>query len=308
MNITESGHRKLYHPKKRPQNNDSTDDFVAIDFETMSSSSESACSIGLVKIIDGEIVQRFYSLINPVRDDNTERELYRGIHGIALSTAEKADTFDVIFNSIRNFIGALPIVCHNKYADIRILSSLMDYYHLSGIDLSNCICTYEATGLSLSDCCARFGIPMAKHHDALSDAEACALIYLELIGKPHIDTACGSLSDLTSIRSKREIKSEYKKALDTSMVADKSTPFFGAKVVITGVFEKYPDRNDLAQTIQSLGAKINQSISKKTDIVVIGAGAGPKKIETINNLRESGVDIRLIREMELYQILETAQI
>lgn len=55
--------------------------------------------------------------------------------------------------------------------------------------------------------------------------------------------------------------------------------------------------------LQSLGADINTSISKKTNIVVIGDGAGPSKLRKIEELRESGCDIRIIYEPELIDIL-----
>jgi DNA polymerase-3 subunit epsilon len=40
-------------------------DFTAIDFETANSSSASACSVGLVKVQDGRVVDREYWLIKP---------------------------------------------------------------------------------------------------------------------------------------------------------------------------------------------------------------------------------------------------
>jgi len=40
-------------------------EFVAIDFETASRSSDSACSIGLVTVKDGVIVDEYYQLIRP---------------------------------------------------------------------------------------------------------------------------------------------------------------------------------------------------------------------------------------------------
>ena len=41
-------------------------DFVAIDFETANGSRSSVCSVGVVIVRDGEIVDKFYSLIRPL--------------------------------------------------------------------------------------------------------------------------------------------------------------------------------------------------------------------------------------------------
>ena len=40
-------------------------DFAAIDFETANNERSSVCSVGVVIVRDGEIVDKFYSLIKP---------------------------------------------------------------------------------------------------------------------------------------------------------------------------------------------------------------------------------------------------
>ena len=40
-------------------------DFAAIDFETANNERTSVCSVGVVIVRDGEIVDSFYSLIQP---------------------------------------------------------------------------------------------------------------------------------------------------------------------------------------------------------------------------------------------------
>ena len=40
-------------------------DFAAIDFETANSERCSVCSVGIVVVRDGEVADRFYSLIQP---------------------------------------------------------------------------------------------------------------------------------------------------------------------------------------------------------------------------------------------------
>ncbi len=57
--------------------------FAAIDFETANECPSSVCSIGIVVVRDGEIVDEFYSLIHP------EPEYYqwfcKRVHGLAAS-------------------------------------------------------------------------------------------------------------------------------------------------------------------------------------------------------------------------------
>ena len=294
----------LEAPRRRPLNNESDDDFVAIDFETMTSLRTSACAIGMVKVIDGEIVQEFYSLINPIRDEYTDKEPNRKIHGIALTTAEKAATFAELFDSIRLFIGGLPLVCHNKSVDINIFEQLMDYYGLSGIDTSTTKCTYQMSGKSLSECCKEYGIKEENHHNALWDAETCAKIYLELIGKPIINQGGSTIFGKQSpMATARNIDKEHRCRLEESKIENKDSIFYNSTVVITGVFEKFNDRDALAAKLQSLGAKITSSISKKTTHVLVGSDAGPKKIEKIRQLQSEGHPIVMLREHEFEKYL-----
>lgn len=294
---------ELYPPKRRPMNDDPNDDFVAIDFETMTAKRTSACALGMVRVIDGVIAQRFYSLINPIRDPKTEDEPNFHIHGISLAEAEKAPDFSEVFPMIKDFIRGLRIVCHNRAADITAMKAAMQYYGLSGLDIDNNVCTYQMTGESLEKCCKKYGIKLPAHHDALCDAEACAKIYLELIGKPLIDYSIGSYKELHASKEAKHIDAESRVRLEDDEISDKSTPFYQSTVVITGSFDAYPERNDIAKKIQKLGAKVTSSISKKTSIVVVGEGAGPKKLEKIHELRSLGIDIRMMYEEELVSII-----
>lgn len=295
---------ELAPPRHRGMNDDDRDDFVAIDFETMTPYKTSACAIGMVRVIDGEIVQRFYSIINPVRDKYTDKEPNYSIHGISLETAEKAPTFKELFPLLKNFIGNLPIVCHNKGADIPCIERLMDYYGLNGIDTTNVVCTYAETFKSLSQCCEEYSIPLPTHHDALCDAEACAKVYLCLIGKPIVQKVSGEFERKGSIPPGKEVKKEHRVQADLNAVKRKDTIFYGAKVVITGVFEHYPDRDELAAALQELGAKVNGSLSRKTTHLVLGKEGGPKKIEKYRELRDEGYKIRVVKEVELINILK----
>ncbi len=294
---------RLYPPKRRVMNEDPNDDFVAIDFETMSPQRTSACALGMVRVIDGVIAQKFYSLINPIRDDKTEEEVNFRIHGIPLSEAEKAPVFAEIFPLVRGFIQGLKIVCHNRSVDINVLRALMEYYGLSGIDTDYNECTYALTGKSLENCCKEYGIKLLAHHDALCDAEACAKVYLNCIGKPYINQSTGPLAEVFAIQGAKQINREFRKRLEDEEIDNKTTIFYNSTVVITGTFDSFEERNDLAQKLQSLGAKITSSITKKTSIVVVGDGAGPKKLEKIADLRQSGVDIRIVYEPELIEII-----
>ena len=51
--------------------------------------------------------------------------------------------------------------------------------------------------------------------------------------------------------------------------------FAGKIIVLTGTLDNF-DRSDLAERLESLGAKVSGSVSKKTDFVIAGSDAGSK--------------------------------
>jgi len=62
-------------------------------------------------------------------------------------------------------------------------------------------------------------------------------------------------------------------------VVNKQNHFFNKKVVITGTYNKWPDRRELAKIIKSMGADIDGGVTSRTQILITGAGAGPVKIQ-----------------------------
>ena len=81
-------------------------------------------------------------------------------------------------------------------------------------------------------------------------------------------------------------------------IVDDENHFFCKKiVVITGTFEKFQLRNDMAKLLHECGADVNSSISKKTQYVVVGRDAGPKKLEKIEEFQ-----IPIITEEEFCKI------
>ncbi|MBQ6279389.1 MAG: 3'-5' exoribonuclease [Muribaculaceae bacterium] len=280
--------------------------FVAVDFETMTAELTSACAVGLVKVINGHVQQQFYSLINPITDGRDA--LNTAVHGITLDMVADAPTFKQLFPLLKSFINDLPIVCHNRGADINIMQRCMDYYGLTGIDTANNYCTYEMTGLSLTACCAQFGISMGAHHDALDDANACAKVFLACQGAIMATTFKGGLSEVMATAAAKKFERSTLDPLDDDQVQNQDTPFFHAKVVITGTFAAYPKRNELGKLLQALGADVDTAISKRTNVVVMGQGAGPAKVKKIEALRAEGYDIRIIYEEELKQILNYGEV
>jgi DNA ligase (NAD+) len=64
------------------------------------------------------------------------------------------------------------------------------------------------------------------------------------------------------------------------------SPFAGKTVVLTGELEQM-DRRAATERLEALGAKVSGSVSKKTDLVVAGPGAGSK----LAKAKELGIEV-----------------
>ncbi len=79
-----------------------------------------------------------------------------------------------------------------------------------------------------------------------------------------------------------------------TVAADTDNMFFQKTVVITGTFQKYT-RDELTAKLQSMGAKVTGSVSKKTDFVLCGENAGSK----LAKAKTLGVTVILESQLEI---------
>lgn len=158
--------------------------FTAIDFETATGHPESACAIGMVVVDDGIVTEEFHTLIQPPNNEYWYRNVM--VHGIKPVQTLEAKTFDSIFPEIRKRLFGRKIVAHNEAFDRNVLLKTMKYYGLYYDELEiadrwECTCRiYRQKGYkpaNLKYCSDRNNIAL-NHHEALSDARACAQLYL----------------------------------------------------------------------------------------------------------------------------------
>ena len=170
--------------------------FTAIDFETANASMLSACSIGIVEFEDGVPVRETYTLIRPPEEYGKFNWYNVRIHGIKATMVKDAPTFDKVWEQIRDSIDGQLIVCHNAAFDTVVLCRLLEYYGIA-IPTFDYVCTVKISQLlwpemenhKLDTVCNDLNIVL-NHHEALSDARACGLIFAEALkSQPCIDTA-----------------------------------------------------------------------------------------------------------------------
>jgi DNA polymerase III subunit epsilon len=157
--------------------------FAAIDFETADNGSDSACALGIVVAEDGAIVRRGYWLIRPPRRDIR----FTWVHGIAWEHVADKPCFAELWPEIAEMLhGAQFLAAHNASFDRNVLRGCCSAATLA-LPAHRFLCTVQAARrvwdiypTKLPNVCSRLGIPL-KHHDAASDAEACATIALKAL-------------------------------------------------------------------------------------------------------------------------------
>lgn len=179
-------------------------DFIAIDFETANQQPSSVCSVGVVIVRNGQVVNSFYSLIQP--EPNYYTYWCQRVHGITQSDTDDAPVFskvweqleqrimDVFFpdqvcDDVRYQIAAIPFVAHNACFDEGCLKAVFKAYQMDYPDYHFCDTLtasrrqfgHALPNHQLHTVAAACGYNLKNHHHALADAEACAAIALYLL-------------------------------------------------------------------------------------------------------------------------------
>ena len=160
--------------------------YIAIDFETANWDSYSACSVGLVRFIDGMETDSCHALIKP-----PSKYFYRPwtetVHHICYENVKDEPLFPEIWkNAVMPFImktPGLPLVAHNACGfDMNVIRGCCDYYKMEYPELEyfDSLLTAkkawpELKSRSLPILCGHFGIKYKAHH-ALDDARSCGII------------------------------------------------------------------------------------------------------------------------------------
>jgi DNA polymerase-3 subunit epsilon len=160
--------------------------FAAIDFETANYKHSSVCSVGVVIVRDGQIVDKLYHLIRPTPN---YYNWFTDIHGISYEDTINAATFPEVWAEIVPKIAGLPLVAHNSSFDEGCLRAVHETY---GMEYPNytfhCTCRTSRKvhgkllpNHQLHTVAAHCGFDLTNHHHALADAEACAVIAMKII-------------------------------------------------------------------------------------------------------------------------------
>ncbi len=192
--------------------------FTVIDFETANSKRASACALGIVKVIDGKIVDKEAWLIRP--DDMKFNYMNIAIHGIRPEQVENEPEFDELFKRIfREKLQGQLVVAHNASFDMSVLRKSLDIYGLEYPSFDY-LCTVKIAkkiwpdlyNHKLNTVSEFLGFEF-NHHDALDDCLACANVLINACKAKKV-TSPQELADMLNIQTGHMLPNCYKPCSD----------------------------------------------------------------------------------------------
>ena len=310
--------------------------FIALDFETANFKRQSVCAIGLAIVENNEIVKTIYKLIKPT--PNYYENINMSIHGIKPEMTENEKTFDELWDEIKIYFENKTIVAHNAAFDLSALRYVLDSYNIPyptlGYYCSMLTSKNMYSGLTnyqLPTICKHFNINNLSHHNAVSDATACAQIMLEILK----DKKLNSLEELEKKFNFRKgvlYRSSYNpfsccgrkplpyktlfeiKVDETSF--DEEHPFYQKRVVFTGTLSNL-GRTDAKSIVERIGGIVNpENLNSKTNYLVVGTydytqyGEGYKsgKLKKAEELIAQGKDLEIISENNFFSMIHSEDV
>ena len=158
----------------------SVHNFAAIDFETANHSRDSACAIGVALVRQGRLVALERRLIRPPTPDF----FFTHVHGIEWEDVRNEPSFAEVWADLHPVFADVDfLAAHNAPFDRSVLHACCETHRLR-VPAQPFICTvqmarsvFDIYPTNLPAVCRRLRIPLS-HHEAGSDAEACARIVL----------------------------------------------------------------------------------------------------------------------------------
>lgn len=291
--------------------------YVVIDLETtgLMPDFDEIIEFAGIKIKDGKEVERFNTLIKPQYEISA---FITELTGITNEMLKDAPSIMEVIDKIIDFIGADVIVGHNVNFDVNFLYDNVMYFKHTA--LSN---NFEDTmrlarklfkdfpNHRLITCCEKLNKKYYPSHRAMADVEATQELLTHIY-----DFADSNNIDLVDAFQKPWLYDPSKKKLSVSDIVatvdniDEDNPLFGLSVCFTGTLEKMV-RKDALQLVKNLGGIPMDSVTKTTNLLVLGDVDYKNSRETKSNkykkaeeLILKGYDLKIISETVFLDMID----
>ena len=292
------------------------DDFSVVDVETTGYSPAYNLIIELsaLRVRGGEIVDSFSSIVShgpgAIIDD-----YITSLTTITQADIDQAPHIKDVFPDFIKFVGDDLILGHNTIFDIRFLYDECmaqfgkpfknDYFDTMRISRR---LHPEYAHHRLADLCDRYGVDLAGAHRGLPDCQHTFACYNKL--KSEIISIYGSTDSFVKAFKK---SSRGVTASDITVEKedfDISHPLYGKTCVFTGALEKMP-RREAMQIVANCGGVNGNSVTKKTDFLILGNNDYCKSIKDGKSNKQKkaeklildGCDLMVLPESAFYDMI-----
>lgn len=283
-------------------------DFVVFDLETtgFNCKVDEICEIAALRIIDGEIADQFERLVYIDGDMPAAAER---VNHISKDMLEEAPHMTGALSSFLSFVGPSPVlVGHNiKTFDIPLIervaaSCSLDFSYKEAIDTLQLAkrAWPNLSSYKMDDLRDRLDFDIAGSHRALKDCVDEFELYMRIRhdvanGKASIKPPKRGRQVTGAAWSEKWNRKKAKEFLPTVSVFDESDPLYGKHVVLSGDIEGYA-YNEVMQFICDCGGTPQDNVTRKTDYVVVGSGAGGSKVAKARLNQEKGLPTEILDE------------
>lgn len=303
-------------------------EFTVIDFETANWYRRSACSIGIVKVKNFEIVDTFYSLIKPT--PFFFATINKSITKLSEIDVENSPTFKELWPHIQHYFNNQIIAAHNFSFDYSVLAHLAKEYEID-FNIKNGVCTLYASKVAFPKL-GYYKLPFIvenvldkdfkNHHHALEDATMAAEILIHIYKTWRPPTLNGMVNALYDIPLEERFianpnknyfnKINYSK-LQPDIGFENNTKLKGKSFVFTGDLNLY-SRLEASQLIINYGGSVSSGVVKATTHLIVGnfkANKDPdyksgKQIDA-EEARLKGQNIKILSQTDFNDMVTTLQ-
>ena len=279
-------------------------DFVALDVETATYDRASICQIGMVKAMDGAIVDEFSTLVNQPDVD----EFFVDIHGIEAATLRDAPSLRHAFEAATAFVGDVDaIVTHTSFDRGCLSAAGVRFKGVRWLDTAKvsrrCWRGHKRHGLRAVT--ERLGLfDEDGYHDALGDARMAARVLLAAFEHS------GQGLEHWLVRAELPVGPRGKSSGIETKGANPEGEHFGETVCFTGAMGMR--RQDAVSLAERCGFTFTPSVGFKTDYLVVGTqtakglrdGKSTKQRKAESLLKEHGLLVRILTEGEFLALCE----
>ncbi len=279
-------------------------DWLAIDVETANRHRRSICSVGIALVRDGKVVASASQLVDPREEFDTYN---MSVHRIGPRTVAGAPTFAHVWPSLHPLLNGAVVAAHNAAFDVGCLRQALASAEIESPSFQYlCSCrTAKQTwptepSYALGWLASRFEVAL-EHHDARSDAIACAELVLlacratGTTGPAALAASFGarlpSVSAAFDVARLPAHSSELGRP-DGTVDAGMNHRFYGKTLCFTGSLMSMV-RQDAAQHVGAAGGNFVDAMNRKVDYLVVAeeqhamwlAGEPTGKIKKLLELR-----------------------